>query len=438
MNRWHVLLAAALAGCTGSSSGSDGGPRDSSDSDTGSASDADSDGDSDVDSDADSDTQAACPAATVGKALGRESFMIGGAMTDASLATAPFDIRYQYLAGNVPASGPCDSCASGCVVDGQSCANTAGCSWWGCWQYDQDPPGRFVVDFMEKTHAAGAVPMLTYYIWFSVAGNLEGAPEIAALADGARLSAYLADFRFMCETVAEAPDIPVVLHLEPDLWGYGQQVDADPSSIPTALDSAGEPECSGMAATLAGFASCLRAIAAVEAPNALVAFHASAWGAGADALVNADPGFDVEGHAASTAAFLTALGAADADLITVEMSDRDAAYNDRWWDATDAVLPHFAQAIAWTKALGEALGLAPLWWQAPYGHMGLPNVCDRYEDNRVDYVFDHADAFAAAGALGVAFGAGMDCMTTAETDDGHFLARAAGYYAAPRPPLCGE
>ncbi len=100
--------------------------------------------------------------------------------------------------------------------------------------------------------------------------------------------------------------------------------------------------------------------------------------------------------------------------------------------------PSFAQAIEWVEALGNGLDLAPLWWQVPYGHLGLPNVCDQYEDNRVDYVFDHPERFAAGGALGVAFGAGATCMTTPATDGGHFVTRAAEYYQNERPLLCGD
>lgn len=73
----------------------------------------------------------------------------------------------------------------------------------------------------------------------------------------------------------------------------------------------------------------------------------------------------------------------------------------------------------------------------PYGHVGLENVCDRYEDNRVDYFFDHPVQFAQAGALGIAFGAGAGCMTTPATDDGHFVDRASTYLSSVRPPLCG-
>jgi hypothetical protein len=179
------------------------------------------------------------------------------------------------------------------------------------------------------------------------------------------------------------------------------------------------------------------ALAGEIAPNALVGFHASAWGAGADALINENPDFDLIGHAGETAAFMSALGADGAGVIVVEMSDRDAGYNDRWWDPTNETLPNFEQAVAWVEVLGDALELPPLWWQVPYGNMELSNICDQYQDNRVDYVFDHPEEFATGGALGVAFGAGATCMTTAETDGGHFLDRAVGYFEAGGPPLCG-
>jgi len=379
-----------------------------------------------------------CPAAELGAQLGLDHLLVGGAMADADFASAAFDLRYHYVAGNVPSGGPCADCSTGCFVDGASCANSEGCAWWGCWQWDQDPPGRFVADFISDAAAAGAVPMITQYIWYSVAGDIEGAPEIAALTDGARVATFLADHRFLCQVMAEDPSITAILHLEPELWGYGQQVDAEPDAIPAAVSAAAAPECNGLPDTFGGLARCMLAIARSEAPNVLVGYHASAWGAGADALTNSDPGFDLTAHAQSTAVYMAALGADQADLVVVEMSDRDAGFNDRWWDASDATLPNFSQAIAWTQALGTALDLAPLWWQVPYGHMALENQCDRYQDNRVEYFFDQPQAFAAAGALGIAFGAGAGCMTTPASDDGHFVSRASEHLQGVRPALCGD
>jgi hypothetical protein len=234
----------------------------------------------------------------------------------------------------------------------------------------------------------------------------------------------------------ETPTIRAILHVEPDLWGYGMQVNHDPSQIPVALSSVGMTECQGLPDTFAGFGQCLLAIARAEAPNVLVGFHASAWGAGADALMNTSTSFDLAGHAQQTATFMAAVGAGNADVIVVEHSDRDAGFNNRWWN-TDTTLPNFTQTIAWAKTLGDALGRPPLWWQIPYGDMAGNDTCNHYRDNRVDYFFAHPDQYAAGGALGIAFGAGASCQTTPEYDGGHFIAHAQAYYTGTRPLLCG-
>jgi hypothetical protein len=174
-----------------------------------------------------------------------------------------------------------------------------------------------------------------------------------------------------------------------------------------------------------------------RSPNVLVGFHASSWGAGHDAFSVSDPAFAFDDHADRTAAFLRALGADGADLLVVEQSDRDASYDDYWWDETNATLPNFRQSLAWVRRVADGLGLAPLWWQVPYGHSGGDDTCHHYRDNRVDYFFAHPDEFAAGGALGIAFGAGEGCQTTPEYDGGHFLEHAAAWYAGARPPLCG-
>ncbi len=389
-------------------------------------------GDGDGDGDGDG-----CPAASLGAELGASGLMIGGSMSDDSFGTTDFDLRYLYIAGSVPSGGPCTDCANGCLVDGSSCDNANGCNWWGCWQYDQDPPGQYVPNFIASAEAGGAVPMFSYYVWFSVAGGVEGDAEIEALDDGPRVASYLADWRFMMQQIDGATDGPVIVHVEPDLWGYGQQYDADPTQIPVAVSSAGASECAGLGDHFAGFAQCMLAIARAEASNVKVGFHASAWATGIDAYLNTDGGFDLAGDAQQTANYMAALGADEADLVIVEMSDRDAGFNGRWWDADDQALPHFAQAMSWAEGVGQGMGLAHLWWQVPYGNPDLEDACDRYSDNRVDYVFDHPERFAESGSLGVAFGAGAGCMTTAETDDGHFLERAATYFSAAPPAFCG-
>jgi hypothetical protein len=385
---------------------------------------------------------AACPASSLGARLGRDRLLLGGTMDDAAFDARPFDLRYVYLAANVPDPGPCGSCTS-CTVAGKSCANAAGgCAWWGCWQYDQVPPGQYVVDFIQAAEDRGAIPMFSYYVWYTIAGNVEKGPELAALDDGARMKRYLADWRFLCQTVKRATDGPVILQVEPDLWGFGQNVGGnDPTQVAAKVSAAGIAACAGLPDDMTGFARCMVAIARAEAPGALVALHVSSWGAQFDAFVDNGPGFDLLGHADRTAAWFQALGVT-MDLFTLDMSDRDAGFNDHWFDVTNQTRPNFADATAWAKRVTEKLGLPVLWWQVPYGHLGNVVACNAsgegaYEDNRVDYFFDHPERFAAGGALGIAFGAGTSCQTTPATDGGHFVSRAGDYYAGNRPVLCG-
>ncbi|MCP4674124.1 MAG: hypothetical protein GY854_01110 [Deltaproteobacteria bacterium] len=399
------------------------------DSDADTDTDSDADNDADTDSDTDTDADGDCPAADVGARLGREHLMLGGTLKASSLTQSPFDLRYQYLVGGAPETGQCASCSENCPISG---------TWWGCWQSFSVPPGQFVRDYIAGTAQNGTVPMFTYYNWYTVAGYIEGQEEVNRLTDGALLARYMADYLFMMEIIAEFPEIQTIVHVEPDIWGYANQVNSDPSQVPVALSDSGISQCDGMANNAVGLVECMLALARSVAPNALIGFHVSDWGEKIDVSMNSDPGFNVNSYAQKSAAFMINLGAAEADLVVVEMSDRDAGYNNSWWDTTNATLPNFHQMIEWVQVVGEEMNLAPLWWQVPYGNMSLSDVTDQYRDVRVDYFFDHPEEFADSGSLGIAFGSGMEGMTTAETDGGNFLTRSADYYAGDRPLLCGS
>jgi hypothetical protein len=130
-----------------------------------------------------------------------------------------------------------------------------------------------------------------------------------------------------------------------------------------------------------------------------------------------------------------------ADLVVVDMADRDAGYTASigertWLDATDTTLPTFAQAFRWSRALSDQAAKPILWWQLPVGNMGLSNAPGGWQDNRVEYFFAHPERVAASGAVGMAFGAGADGQTTPDSDGGTLWARAAALGAAGGQPLC--
>lgn len=384
----------------------------------------------------------ACLGADLLAALGKAHVLVGFADDDATRALAPWDLQYKYLSAGIPdGAGPCTSCLTACTQAGRSCSNASGCGWWGCWQWDQEPPGKYVGDFVAPAGApkSGVVPMITYYEILQSSGAQEGAGEVAAANDLAFMRRYLADWRFVLQNVGAQR---ALLHLEPDFWGYCEHVSTDPSAIPAAVASANPTDCDGQANTIAGLARCMVAMARKYAPNARIGLHGSPWATKIAVLTNRNPSLDVVGEAQKLGAYLEALGAAGTDFVVVDASDRDAAWyqlvkgQDVWWDATNATLPNFRQAFTWAKALAERVGKPILWWQLPVGNMALGDTTQHYRDNRVDYFLAHPDEVAAAHGFGMAFGAGESAQTTPSTDGGNLVAKTQAYAAAGGQRLC--
>jgi len=365
--------------------------------------------------------------------LSRSRVMVGYSGDDSVAAQASFDLRYVYVAGGIfDGAAPCASCASGCTAGGASCASGgAGCAWWGCWQWDQDPPGQYAVTFASKAAAAREIPMFTYYQLLQASGVAEGAAEVTTAArDPAFMARYLADWRFLLEKVGAGV---ALLHVEPDFWGYAEQAGDDPHALPAAVARANPTDCAAAEDSIAGLGHCMISMARKYAPNAKVGLHASGWGTRYDVLGNKDPSFDVAGQAAKLGAFLKACGADGGDFVAADMSDRDAGTRNNWYDPTNATLPNFHQAFAWARGVAEAVGRPVLWWQIPLGNASLPPA---NQDNRVDYLLTHVAEVAAAHGVGLAFGAGAAGQATPSTDNGNFVARARAYDAVGGQSLC--
>jgi hypothetical protein len=380
-----------------------------------------------------------CLGAQVLADLGKAHVLAGASMEDATAATVKADLRYQYLSGGIfDGTSPCTSCASGCTTNGTSCANTVGCAWWGCWQYDQDPPGAYVRNFVSTAKGNSQIPMFTYYQILQASGATEGAGEVAAANNAAFMARYFADFRFVLQNIGSDT---ALVHIEPDFWGYAEQVNSNPHSIPAAVASANSTDCAGTENSIAGLGNCVIAMARKYAPKVRIGLHGSGWGTDIDVLANTSASLNVPAEAKKLADFLVACGAATGDFIVVDASDRDAGYyqsigRNTWWDATNATLPDFTQAFTWAKALAEEAGTGVLWWQLPVGNMNLPNQTNAWKDNRVDYFFGHTDELAASHSVGMAFGAGDANQTTPETDGGNLVSKLNAYAASGGQAYC--
>src|SRR6476469_417354 len=163
------------------------------------------------------------------------SLQIGSADSPGGAAAlrraAPFGFRYQYLAGGV---------------------NTG--SGWSTW----NPGGTFASMYVQDSWAHNVVPVLTYYMLLQSkpGGGDEAHADLANLQNAATMSAYWADVKLLFSRIRGTK--PVVVHVEPDLWGYLEQANA--------VDLA------------SSFAQKWIALRDAGAPNAILAYHISGWG----------------------------------------------------------------------------------------------------------------------------------------------------------------
>src|SRR5207342_3400699 len=112
--------------------------------------------------------------------------------------TAPFGFRYQYLAGG---------------------ANTGG--GWATWNTNGDFPKFYIQD----SAANGIIPVFTYYMLLqsTPGGGSESDANFANLNNTATMTAYFTDVKLFFQKAGAFPSQKVVLHVEPDFWGYMEQ-----------------------------------------------------------------------------------------------------------------------------------------------------------------------------------------------------------------------
>ena len=197
---------------------------------------------------------------------------------------------------------------------------------------------------------------------------------------------------------------PVVVHVEPDLWGYLEQANA------VALASS--------------FAQQWVTLRNQLAPNVILAYHMSGWGTKHDIVYEDPPDATVRAYAAQSAAFYNSLHARF-DISFEDFSDRDAGFYEKvennpntWFTPAD-----FHRHLLYGATFVKLPGLRMAAWQIPLGntkwerHAGPLPRQPRPVAARLDRPRAPA-AYAAAGYVAFLFGGGADGTTSAQTDGG--------------------
>jgi hypothetical protein len=327
----------------------------------------------------------------------------GGAA--AMRALAPFAFRYQYLAGGV---------------------NTGG--GWATW----NPSGQFVTYYIQDSVANGMTPVFTYYMIYQSApgGGGEQSAVLGNLNNTSTMQAYYADLKLFFQRAGAFPDRQVVLHVEPDLWGYVQQVASadNAASVAAKVGSTGVAELAGLPDSVAGLAQGIVRLRNQYAPNVLLGYHVSVWGTGVDISLSDPSDVQVDQLGNRAGAFYTSLGA-HFDLAFGEYSDRDSGFKQAyygqgqaaWWTADD-----FRRFARFINRFVSTSGKRMVLWQIPLGNTkmrAVNNTWNHYQDNRVEWLLDepartHLAEYLNAGVIGFLFGRGADGNTNAADSAG--------------------
>jgi hypothetical protein len=362
---------------------------------------------------------------------------LGGAA--AMQAGPPYRFRYQYLAG------------------GSGTGNG-----WTSWE----PDGAFVSTYTAESARYGITPVFTYYMALQSAPNAGVGGGLANLQDVQAMRAYYTDLKLFFERAGASPATTVVLHVEPDLWGFLQQgaPSADGSSVRVQVGETGADGVAGLPDTGAGFAQAFVRLRDLYAPNVVLAYHLSIWGTGTDLTYTDASPARVDALADLAATFYDSL-AAPFDLVFAEFSDRDAGFKEAvyhdggasWWDETD-----FERNVQFLARFVQKTQKRVVMWQIPLGNTkmrAMDNTHNHYQDNRVEWLLGdasraHLDQYRRAGVIALLFGRGADGATCScdanndgitnpppingnsveslsDADDGGFFHQRAGaYYAA--------
>jgi hypothetical protein len=319
--------------------------------------------------------------------------------------TAKVRFRYQYLAAGV---------------------NTG--NGWATW----NPDGTFASMYAAESRRAGMTPVFSYYQLQQShpGGNGEADTITTNLQNTATMRALYDDLTLLFKRASEAGG-PVVVHVEPDLWGYVERAATgdDAGTVPARVAATGNPDLAGLPDTAAGFAQAVVRLRDRYAPNVVLGYHLSVWGTGTDIALQNPADRDVDALARRAAAFYASLGARF-DATFTEFDDRDAGFNQAvngdngasWWKAAD-----FSRDVRFTRGYHRATAQPVVKWQIPLGNTLMRaqnNTWGHYQDNRVQTLIGGRTTwlrrYRAAGVVAFLFGGGAEGTTCAcdATKDG--------------------
>jgi MYXO-CTERM domain-containing protein len=224
-----------------------------------------------------------------------------------------------------------------------------------------DDPDNFeqwyVRPMIETTQQMGAIPVLTFYQLLDLgraAGYTGTEAEVVqqGLEDPAVMKTYFDHFIWLLE-IAETYPPPVVVHVEPDSWGFmmwamGVEGNSDASSVEVMVSGSGHPDVQGFADDAGGLGKALLALRDQYAPSVRLGWHAS--------------NFRVGTHPEVVTRFYSAMG--EWDLLVGERPhlEQDGV---SWWEPWDETL--LDTNLTWLSEVVASAEVPLVFWQTSLG-----------------------------------------------------------------------
>ncbi len=236
--------------------------------------------------------------------------------------------------------------------------------------------------------------------------------------------AYFQQFKLLMQIVAEFPDYPFVIHVEPDEWGHmlisvpGD--DLDPEAVLVHVGGTGMDEIKNLPDNVVGYVKALKLLRDLYAPdNALLCVSPSPWDW--QYRLSAQNWYDM----------FVKCDLLEWDLAVCETGSADLGWSgvNPPYDSTTGMAGGIDNVIIWVGQLHNLSDLPFVLWQVPLGNTFFStcnNTPGHYTHNSAQLLLENYPVnkrlqhFADAGGIAVVFSAGQGTSTRTwdDRDDG--------------------
>jgi hypothetical protein len=223
----------------------------------------------------------------------------------------------------------------------------------------QPAQDAFLQSEIALAQSLGAMPVFSFYELLELgqqngitADGTEAGVVKATLQNGAVMTQYF-DKLIAALKVAGASSVPVLMHIEPDSWGFmmwsfGVDGQTDATQVPVMVGGSGHPDVAGFADNASGLGKALLKLRDQYAPSARMGWHASNFRTGTRPDV--------------VTGFFSSMGNWDVLLTEQPHLEGDEA---TWWLPLDPT--KVDTNVAWFSTVSGAAKLPILLWQAQIG-----------------------------------------------------------------------